>query len=627
VLVVACSSATTASKSAAGGVVAYAEAPSTAPNYIFPLIPGQFDGNDNLYQFSNIMYLPLYWFGQNGQPVFNEKLSAATPPVFSDNDTVATVTLKHWVWSNGTPITARDVIFWMNLLSAATDPNAPTIGSSSAPGPGWGGSVPGEFPDNVVSYAQTGTYTVVFHLNTSYNPKWFLYNELSQVYPLPQKSWDKLSGSSSIGDYDASAAARSPLPNTAPVQYTSTDPGTATSGALGVAQYLNSQSQDLSTYASNPLWQVVDGPFHLTQYTSSGFVKMVPNRSYSGSPKPTITAFEELPFTSDTAEYDALRTGSLTIGYIPSQDLNQKKTLENSEGYSLSPWYDYGFTMARYNFTNPTVGPILSELYFREAMQSLINQPQYIKEFDNGIGTVTNGPVPTYPPNNSDESPLEADGSVYPYDAAKAVNLLKDNGWTVVPGGSSYCSKPGTAPGECGADISDGEKADLTELYASGSVELTNEMAALQSAFSEVAGIKLQLTAAPFSVVISTTHGHCTFATPCSDWEIGADGGGWTYGPDFLPTGDELFLPGAGPNLGDYVNTTDNANIEATIDAKSNSAEVAALFRYEDFLADQLPDQYLPTLPIQFTVYKSDLKGVVPQDVFDVIYPQDYRLG
>jgi peptide/nickel transport system substrate-binding protein len=216
---------------------------------------------------------------------------------------------------------------------------------------------------------------------------------------------------------------------------------------------------------------------------------------------------------------------------------------------------------------------------------------------------------------------------VYPYDAAKAVNLLKDNGWTVVPGGSSYCSKPGTAPGECGADISDGEKADLTELYASGSVELTNEMAALQSAFSEVAGIKLQLTAAPFSVVISTTHGHCTFATPCSDWEIGADGGGWTYGPDFLPTGDELFLPGAGPNLGDYVNTTDNANIEATIDAKSNSAEVAALFRYEDFLADQLPDQYLPTLPIQFTVYKSDLKGVVPQDVFDVIYPQDYRLG
>jgi peptide/nickel transport system substrate-binding protein len=145
---------------------------------------------------------------------------------------------------------------------------------------------------------------------------------LSQVYPLPQKSWDRLSATSAIGSYDGSAAARTSLPDTSPAQYTSTNPGTASSGALGVAQYLNSQSQDLTTYSSNPLWQVVDGPFRLTQYTTSGFVKMVPNRSYSGKPKPTISAFEELPFTTDTAEFDALRTGSLTIGYIPSQDLD-----------------------------------------------------------------------------------------------------------------------------------------------------------------------------------------------------------------------------------------------------------------------------------------------------------------
>jgi peptide/nickel transport system substrate-binding protein len=625
-------------KSSGGGVVTYAEAPSSPPNYIFPLIPGEFLGNNNLYQFSNIMYLPLYWFGKNGEPVFNKGLSVANPPVFSDNNTMITITLKHWVWSNGQPITARDVIFWMNLLTAATDPNAPAVGSNSAPGPGWGGGVDGEFPENVVSYAQTGTYTVVFHLNASYNPTWYLYNELSEIYPMPQKSWDKLSATGSVGNYDASAQSRVVLTGTSAASlptictsaapcYVPSKPGTATTGALGVAQFLNTQSQDLVTYTNNPLWKVVDGPFKLSQFTTSGFVKLVPSKEYSGSPKPTISAFEELPFTTDTAEFNALETGSLTIGYIPSQDLNVRKSLEKSEGYSFSPWYDYGFTMARYNFTNPTVGPILSQLYFRQAMQSLINQPEYVKEFDDDVGTITNGPVPTYPPGNPDESPLEAKGSVYPYDPTKAVKLLKDNGWTVVPGGSSYCSKPGTGPSECGADIRKGETADLTELYASGIVELTDEMTALQSSFSQVAGIKLQLNPAPFSVVISTTHGHCTFAHPCSDWEIGADGAGWTYGPDFLPTGDELFLPGAGPNLGDYVSATDDANIEATITDKTKKAETAALFQYEDYLARQLPDQYLPTLPLQFTMYKSKLKGLVPQDVFDIIYPQDYRLG
>jgi peptide/nickel transport system substrate-binding protein len=125
---------------------------------------------------------------------------------------------------------------------------------------------------------------------------------------LPQQSWDLLSSSGTVGNYDASAETRSPVPNTSPVQHVPTNPGTASTGALGVAQFLNTQSQDLSTYATNPLWQVVNGPFKLSQFTTGGFVNMVPNKNYSGSPKPTISAFEELPYTSDTAEFDQLRS-------------------------------------------------------------------------------------------------------------------------------------------------------------------------------------------------------------------------------------------------------------------------------------------------------------------------------
>jgi peptide/nickel transport system substrate-binding protein len=624
-LLAACGGASPA-KPAAGGTVTFAEGADAAPNYIAPLMPGAYFSVSNITDFTKNMYLPLYWFGNKGEPKLRESLSLAKTPVFSNNNTEVTVTLKHWEWSNGQPITARDVIFWVNLLSAVTDPKAPTIGSTSAPGPGWGAAVPGGFPQNVVSYSATGTYTVVFKLNGSYSPTWYLYNELSQIYPMPQKSWDELSASGPVGNYDVSAETRTTLANTTPTEYVPANPGTATSGALGVAQFINKQSQDLSTYSTNPLWQVADGPFKLSQFTPSGFAKLVPNKNYSGSPKPTISAFEEEPFTSDTAEFNALRSGNLTIGYVPVQDLNQRATLEKSEGYKYNPWFDFGIVYFPYNFTNSTVGPIFKQLYFRQAFQSLVNQKQYIKDFAGGIGSINNGPVPGYPAHNVDESSLEANGEVYSYDASKAVSLLKDNGWTVSPGGTSYCSKAGTAAGDCGANIKAQQPANFTMLYASGNTELTSEMEAMQSTMKSVAGIDLTLSQAPFSQVIGVTFNGCTNSHACNGWELASWGGGWVYGINPLPTGEELFETGAGSNAGDYSNATNDSNIKVTNTASSLSAEFTALFKYENFLAKQLPVAWMPNAPYQLTMYKSDLKGVVPQGVYDEIYPAFYRL-
>jgi peptide/nickel transport system substrate-binding protein len=628
-LMAACSSTTTPPPTSKGGIVTYAELPSTPPNYIFPMESGVYLDVNNAGQFSSIMYLPLYWFGKNGQPVLNKTLSLAYPPVFSHNNTVVTVNMKHWVWSNGQPITARDVLFWMNLLGAVTDPGAPTVGSSSAPGPGWGESVPGGFPQNVVSYQQTGTYSIVFHLNASYNPVWYLDNQLSQIFPLPQKAWDELSSSGPIGNYDTGAQARIPAPSSMGLpanSYVPAQPGTATSGALGVAQFLNSQSQDLGTYQTNPLWQVVDGPFRLTQFTTSGFVKMVPNKDYSGSPKPSISAFEEIPFTSDTAEFNALHSGSLTIGYIPPQDLGQRAALQKQEGYSYNPWYVFGVNVSPYNLTNPVVGPIFRQLYFRQALQSLVNQPEFIKAFGGGVGTINNGLVPTYPPGNPDASPLESGRQLYPYNPASAVKLLKDHGWTVNPGGVSVCAHPGTSSTDCGAGIKAGQAANFSLLYDSGSTQLANEMAAMQSTMKAKAGISVTLSQAPFAQVIGESFTGCTFAAPCKTWDI-VDWGvsdTWTYG--VLPTGGVFFSAG-GVNAGDYTTPTLTADIAATHTAATPSAERSALFRYEDYVARQLPMLLLPNGPFQLTMYKSNLKGLVPQGIFSDLYPQYYSFS
>ena len=50
---------------------------------------------------------------------------------------------------------------------------------------------------------------------------------------------------------------------------------------------------------------------------------MVPNPSYSGPVKPTLKEFVEVPFTSDTAEFNALVGGNVNFGYLPTQDVTQ----------------------------------------------------------------------------------------------------------------------------------------------------------------------------------------------------------------------------------------------------------------------------------------------------------------
>ncbi len=623
--------ASTQAASRGHGVVTFAELPESPPNYISPLDGSVDETNANTGQFSWLMWPAVYRVGDDGKPDVNWAISVGEPPVYSDDNTVVTVTLKHWVWSNGQPITARDVVFWMNLISALSDPNIPAVGSSSAPGATYGNSVPGGFPQNVKSYQQTGTYTIVFHLNASYNPTWFTDDELSQLVPIPQASWDRLSASGPVGNYDASAEPEELLPS-GPDQpctdcYVPVDPGTASSGALGVAEFLNDQSEDLATYDSNPLWQVVSGAFRLSQFTTSGFVKMVPNSRYSGAPKPRISAFEELPYSSDSAEFDALRAGSVDIGYIPPSDLGLVKSVESSDGLRFAPWYVYGSTLSPLNLTNPTAGPIFSQLYFRRAFQYLIDQSEYIKDFSGGLGTADNGPFPPYPLHNPDLSPLVSKGSVYPYDPSKSVSLLKAHGWDVQPHGSSYCEKPGSGSGECGTGIKQGQTLDFSILYVSGQAQLTNELEAMQSTMKKVAGIDLTLKQGSLSDVLATGDADCSSANPCSDWDIvdWAATNTWTY-PGALATGGQYFSPD-GLDMGDWQTPENLANIKATETAPNQKAEIQALYRYEDYVAEQVPMMMMPNGPYQLTMYSDKLDGLVPQGIFADINPQYYALA
>lgn len=543
-----------------GGTVTYAEAPQATPNYIFPMTSFAVCSVANTSQFSSLMYRPLYFFGNNYSPTVDYNYSIGKTPVWSDGDKVVTIHLNSWKWSDGEAVTSRDVEFWINLYKA--DPS------------NYCGFVPGRFPQNVTSMSAPNASTIVLHLNQSYDPEWFLYNELSQITPLPL-AWDRTS-----------------LSQKAPTTDNGHLPDTTKKGALAVYSFLNTQSKDLGSWATSPIWSVTDGPWKLQSFTSDGEATFVPSKTYSGSPKPTISKFVELPYTSDTAAFNEFRSGgpsAVTIGYVPAQDVPQISAVE-AEGYTDNKGSSYSFNYFPLNFNNPTVGPVFKQLYFRQALQHLVDQPGWIAAFLDHTAVATDSPVPSAPP--SPLIKLSNNTNPYPFSTSAAAKLLTSNGWKVVPNGTTTCIKPGTATGDCGAGIKSGESISFNLDYAAGTTAIVSEMNDLEAEAKKV-GITINLTSHPFDSVISAAV-PCTPKQATCKWQAENWGAGWIYSPDFLPTGESLFAPGAASNVNGYSNAEATKLINATITAPA-SQESSALAAYDKYMAEQLPVVYGPT--------------------------------
>jgi peptide/nickel transport system substrate-binding protein len=570
------------------GVATWALPPGIGPTYIFPMTSFEHSSDVNLYEFQNQMYRPLYWFGINGTPVLDKPLSLANPPVLSNGGKTATITLKHYIWSDGQPVTSRDVEFWMDLFKANPD--------------NWQGYVPGGIPDNIasMSFPSSTPYTFSLTFTKTYNPTWLIYNELSQITPMPQHVWDRTSTTGAVGNYDLTAA-----------------------GANDVYNFLNTQAEDVAGYGTNPLWKVVDGPWVLSQYSpSTTAVTFVPNTKYNGPQKPHLAKFEEVPFTSSAAEYDALRAGDLDYGYLPIQDVSQRSYF-SPHGYKIVPWEAWSVNYISINFTNPKTGPLFDQLYIRQAMQRLINQPAIIKDLLHGTGYPTYGPVPVLP-KTSYVSPGERQNP-YPYSVSAAKSLLTSHGWTVRTSGASTCAKPGTGPGECGSGIAKGESLTFKLEYPSGAIAFSAEMQEMKSSWAQ-AGIVVNLSTAPFDTVYST-------ATPCvpssgvgCTWDIhnvGSEGLSWSFAPDYYPSGEDIFAGGSESDQGGYNNSEANALIAAT----ETEPGLQPLYTYENYIARQLPVLFQPSFYFQVSVISKHLHGAVPQDPILNIYPENWTLS
>jgi peptide/nickel transport system substrate-binding protein len=579
-----------------GGTAYFAEQPETPPSYIFPLVSGQYFTVENTADFQTLLYEPLYFFGDKAATSIDYALSVGNAPVYSDGDRVVTISLKHYVWSDGESVSARDVIFWINLLKANRD--------------AWASYVPGGFPDNVKTATALDATTVRLSLNGAYNPIWFTYNELSQITPLPL-AWDR-----------TSLSAPAPRPGSRHL------PDATASGAKAVYNFLNTEATRLASYASSPVWSVVDGPWKLVGLTTEGTAAFVPNARFSGPDRPHLAKLVELAFTSAESEFSVLRAGparggpgsssgdQISVGYVPDNDLPQSGALR-SEGYQLVDWYPFQFDYFEPNFNNPTVGPILRQLYFRQAFQHLVDQTGWIHAYYGGLGVPTYGPVPASPPNPYADA--NASLNPYPYSVLAAEKLLGAHGWKLIPGGVTTCARPGTGPGRCGAGIKAGEGLNFTLMYPSGLAYTDGSMVDLQSVARQV-GIEIALKEVTPTTIASTIL-TCSPSQAACSWELGQYGAGWVFEPDHYPSGEEIFETGALGNVSDYSNATTDRLVALSTTTPAAGAR-AALDAYQDQLRLELPDFWQPS-PGTLVTVQSNLHGFVP-NAYGFISPEEW---
>jgi peptide/nickel transport system substrate-binding protein len=550
------------------GTLSVPEFAGVPPTAIFPVTNSANYSIGSITLFQYFMWRPLYFSPDGYKQQFDYPLSIGTKPVLSSDGKTVTFSInKNYKWSNGTPVTGNDVLFWLDILKAA-------VTESPA---NWGGFTPGQIPDNITSAKVMNTYTVQLTFNKVYNPGWLINDEVGTIIPLPSTAWD------------IDKAGGSPVNWKTPA------------GAKAIYDYLAAQSGKEATYASNPLWKTVDGPFKLTYFNpSTGSFDMAPNPSYGGPYKAHFSQLDMIAYTSDTAEFDALKAGTLSIGNVPFEDLAQVSSLKSS-GYHVFGYPGEGWNYIAFNFKDTTGhwNDIVSQLYVRQALAHLMNDQGIIKGIFKGAAIPAYSSVPCLPP--STYSPSCSAPAPYPYSISAAKSLLTSHGWKVVPGGTTTCQRPGAGMADCGAGIPKGTPLSFNLPYSTSPVWI-GELAAAYAATAKKVGITVTPQAKTFTYLVQNYNN----VVPANKKNVNAwaadQFGGFTE--TTYPTTDEVFNITGSENMGSFTDPTANSAIMNSL----NSPNPNALKNEIKIIGQTLPGLFEPESD-NIWAWKSNVTG------------------
>lgn len=541
--------------------VSFALQVGTGPNWILPIASPDTMATHNS-AIKATMWPRLFEYnGADGTMGWDEKASAAKSYEFSEDGKTVTVTLNDLDWSDGTPMTTRDVEFWYNLVRFNGEKT--------------GGYTAGMMPENVTEFKKVDDKTFSLTMDKVYNQEFLLGNQLTMMVPMPQHVWDKTSADGEIGDHDRDEA-----------------------GAQQVLDYLFAEAKDMKTYATNPLWKVTAGPYTVKSWSDAGVVELEESETYTGVDKPSIKNVKFMPFTSADAETNVVRAGDVDYGYITAAQLTNEKQFTDL-GYKVKPWTGWSVTYMPYNFANPEKGAFYKQLYVRQALQHAVDQETISDVIWHGAATPGYGPIPQTE-TASDLLSEEQSNNPYPFDLKKTTELFTSHGWKAGKDGILECEDAGNGASQCGEGITKGQKAEVVVTAQNGSKETDNMMAEIQSSL-EKAGVKMIVDSKPLDSVLAEAQ-ECKEGSTC-DWEMTFFGsaGSWYFEP--YATGVRVWAKDTKWNAGQY----DNPEAEQIIQEMAYSTDPAIAKKYSAFLAKDLPVMWMPNPVYQVSVIRDGL--------------------
>jgi peptide/nickel transport system substrate-binding protein len=554
--------------SGTAGSITYGYLSTNAPNWIFPITTAAANSVYNTFVFDWQLWRPLYFYPQGTTITVDDALSPANAPVWSNGDKTMSITLKPWKWSNGQTLSSKDLLFTLDEIKAA-------VKASPA---NWSVYVPTYFPDTITSMSAPDASTLVINMKSAVNPTWMEQDILSAIMLMPSSAWAKDSASGPTLDF------------------------TQPANALKIFNYLTAQAKSVNTFATNPLWQTVYGPYKLTSYNATtGAFSFAPNPTYSGPHATPQSTFVGVPFTSNAAQFNAIKAGQVDVAVVPPEDAPQLSTLKGI-GYNYYGMPAFGDYFVAYNFEDKTgdFNNIVAQLYFRQAMQHLEDQEGQIKAYLNGNGVPGYTTISQYP--ESPFYPSNAKTNPYPFSVSTAQSVLKANGWNVVPNGTDTCAHAGTAAGDCGAGIPAGTPLAFNLIYNTVS-PYTQEVEDLASNAKQ-AGIQITLSGSNFNYMI-VNYNDAASPANANKWAA-EDFGGESFSP--YATAFGFLNTGGSGQIGNYSNPTADSLINASLTSPNPQAVTNELA----FFATNLPVLWQPVRDHTYA-WKTNVSATQPE--------------
>lgn len=246
------------------------------------------------------------------------------------------------------------------------------------------------------------------------------------------------------------------------------------------------------------------GPYMLEKYDEAQqLATMVINPNFQGDRvgrKPLISKVILKKITQAT-QIDDLKTGGVDIikNIGDGKTINAGMDLTEDEGFAYTDYPRAGYGKIAFSCdVGPTQFPEV-----RQALAYLLDRNDFAKQFTGGYGSVVNGPYGTaqwfY---QETEKELDEKLNSYPYDPAKAVELLEKVGFTLNESGAEYKEGDGIRYKK----MDDGKLMPLEIKWASTENNEVSDLLVVKLAENPdlvKAGIKIQRDAMSFDELLN----------------------------------------------------------------------------------------------------------------------------